>query len=543
MREKHPIDERFQRVLLNAEATPPEAVRTALAARMGWTNNAQGGVLWKPLLIVAIGFLGAGTAAWLWSSSERADQVANLPSAKMEASADDTAQPIDPFAAATVEPTTAPSTVQDIDPAKQDVAVEVRGMTDGRHTTDRTTAAQRTGENGAVQGATKASPITKSTRARTSRTSSHHPSDTHRNAVSSLGEPAADHDAEKDDANSAKNDQHISRSQATAEPFAANNTEPAISKGSSGQLGNTGRNDPLPILTSASLASNTSSDLGLNDIQAVRLNNQPILPITSVPVGSPNPGSTQPGYVLPAGVWWIGAYAGMGAVNGQWRGTDVADLQRSERWRSTTQAGIMVGREWRNGWGVSAGLGLARVRSTFEHERLGETESVTEIDTTWAEYTYPGSSFPLYTWSIDSVAATRIGAAQRVDARNLYTAVHVPVNLSWHTTVRRLRIGAFGGLAAWIPTQRKGLSLVRSAQDGFSTTLPLQDAQLDSRFSAQLHGHLGLSLGYSVTEHMCLFFEPNVATPLFSFDGASAPWLTRPVVQIRLQHEFRSKAR
>ena len=84
--------------------------------------------------------------------------------------------------------------------------------------------------------------------------------------------------------------------------------------------------------------------------------------------------------------------------------------------------------------------------------------------------------------------------------------------------------------------------MVRSGPDGTPTTLTLQDARVNDRFNVQLHGHLGFSVGYSLTEYNTVFAEPLITAPLLSFDGRNSPWLTRPVFQIRLQHAFRTRS-
>jgi hypothetical protein len=244
-------------------------------------------------------------------------------------------------------------------------------------------------------------------------------------------------------------------------------------------------------------------------------------------------------YVLPNGVWWMGPYVGIGAISGQWRGEDVAALRAAERWRGTTQAGFLLGREWRTNWGVSAGLGLSRVRSTFHARTPGEPTVVTDVDTSWVETNHIPTGLAVYTWMIDSLVAEVPGETVRSDARNVYTAIQVPITLHWHTTLRRLRLGAMGGITAWIPTQRKGLTLVQLETDAAPTPLALQDARVNERFSTQLHGHMGLSMGYVITEQFTVFAEPMISAPMLSFDGRNTPWLTRPVLQLRLQHEFR----
>jgi hypothetical protein len=249
------------------------------------------------------------------------------------------------------------------------------------------------------------------------------------------------------------------------------------------------------------------------------------------------------GYVLPNGTWWVGPFLGIGGVRGEWTGQGVEELQASEQWRSTDQAGLYVGRSWRSGWGVASGVGIARVRSVFSHESTSTSQGVLDVDTTWVMNTYNDSPYSVYTWSIDSLVETHPGSVVRQDARNTYSAIMVPVMLSWHGMAHRVHYGAFGGVTAWIPSRREGLTLVGGSTDPGSTTTDLQDERVDTRFRTQLHGQLGASVGYSVMEDLGIFLEPMISVPITSANEQGAPWLMRSVLQIRLQYDLRSSPR
>ncbi|MCB0770985.1 MAG: hypothetical protein KDC00_11350, partial [Flavobacteriales bacterium] len=280
------------------------------------------------------------------------------------------------------------------------------------------------------------------------------------------------------------------------------------------------------------------SGLGLKGASADHMDPLPIT-FNDPGLGSPGSASNDPAYVLPSGVWWLGAYVGSGTVQGEWKGSDLETLDQAEDWLSTGQAGLQFGRAWRSGWSVSAGLGLSMVRSRFDYKTTGPSSSFLEVDTTWSEYAHTTTGVPLYTWVIDSMIVDRPGSLSRVDSRNRYAAVQVPLTVHWYGDLRRFRLGAFGGVMAWIPTQRQGLTLAGPIQDGSPTTLPLQDARVSDRFAAQLHGQAGMSVGYFVTEHFSAYVEPLISTPILSFSGGETPWLTRPTLQIRIQHEIR----
>lgn len=509
MREEHPIDERFK-ALHDAEATPPEAVHEALAARMGWNGGAGGGAAWKPWLMAASALVVVGLGVGLWTTNNTfssPSEVAAIAASPEQGSSPSSTETTNTHVAGSAATTTV---TEDPSPAASTKSLSTTtGETSPASETSRPADAQERSTVTVQHTGGTAGPGMRSTK--------------------------------PDHTTASAEDRHAGQERSSEHSSSATSTN----TGTSGR--NMPANTPPPLVeirTNETYVDPSARTTEVTlDEAATRL---PPLPPLFTAVGSGTP-KTVPqvlGYLLPRGTWWIGPYVGIGSVSGEWRGDGSSALGKAEQWRSTAQAGLLVGREWRSGWGISAGLGLARVRSTFNHESRGSEQEVTVVDTSWVENFFPNATSDIiYTWTIDSLVDVRPGAPQRADSRNLYTAVQVPFMLSWHGDVRRLRYGAFGGLTAWIPTSRKGLTLVQENADAAFSTTSLDDARVNDRFSAQLHGQFGLSLGYSFTEHLSAYAEPLISMPLLSFNGGDVPWLTRPLLQIRLQHEFASKAR
>ncbi|MBL7951386.1 MAG: hypothetical protein JNM62_06665 [Flavobacteriales bacterium] len=506
MREGHPIDERFK-ALYDAEAAPPEAVHEALAARMGWSGRSGGGVGWRPWLMAAGAIVVVGLAIGVWVPNGSA-------AGSEEASGSTVAQGPKP-------PTEMPAALSGTSaPAPYDPQNENNS---GKADADPYGTAPSTGEMRGRSPEDHGRSAAAASRAKT------------RGAAAAGDLPVAREHEPVGDAPNAEEEGGVLRS--TIPGIAHDQRTKERPSVTSFQ----GVNSPDP--TEPYLDPELSVD-PLTRERIMRMD--PLAPmIAPVAPGSTFAGQETVGYVLPHGTWWLAPYAGMGVVNGQWHGAGSSALSQAEHWRSTTQFGVLLGREWRSGWSVSGGLGLARVRSTFAHQGEGAQEVYTDVDTTWVENVFPGATtdITIYSWTIDSLTETRTGAGQRIDARNRYGAVQVPLMLAWHTNARRLRYGAFAGVTAWIPTSRKGLTLVQAAPDSAFVTTTLGDDRVSARFSPQLHGQVGLSLGYSLSERLGAYAEPMISTPLVSFDGREVPWLTRPLLQIRLQYEFASKAR
>lgn len=508
MREKHPIDDRFKEALYHAEAEPPTSLKNAVMARLDASEGPRtiGGV-W-PTAVLVLGLVGAGTAIWSWNDpgEPEVQQLANHGSG----------------------PVALPANSVGIN----HTASEVDAGLEANTTTLQAVAAQRSidhDESHARIGSEHANVLTMNNAG----------SDPGQLLTNNLPGPRPTSRSVRSDANAL----HRSRQGSSAvnsERPAANVRAEKMAEGSVHPVRvSLGQAAVAPLTDDALvLDAGSGSSFGFSNTSADHLTPLPIA-FNEPDLGSPEVPSSSPAYVLPDGVWWMGASIGIGTVQGQWKGADLEALDQAEDWQSTGQAGIQLGRAWRSGWSVSTGLGLSMVRSRLDYNTTGPSSSFLDVDTTWSEYAHTSSGVSLYTWVIDSMMVARPGAPSRVDSRNRYTAVQVPLNVHWYGDLRRFRLGAFGGVMAWIPTQRQGLTLAGPVQDGNPSTVALQDPRVNERFVTQLHGQAGFSVGYWITEHFSAYVEPLISTPILSFGGGETPWLTRPTLQIRIQHELR----
>lgn len=249
--------------------------------------------------------------------------------------------------------------------------------------------------------------------------------------------------------------------------------------------------------------------------------------------------ATSPSYVLPPSQWFVGLAIAYGQLKGAWPDKDGLGLNDAEQWRGSTVWGVNIGREWRSGWSIRTGLGLALDRSTLAVDRR-EVERFTEVDTSWTQSAYNNTSDLVYTWRIDTVAVERPGTTATFRSNNQYGALRIPLTVGWHTDLRRWRLGACAGVAAMIPSQRKGHTIYRPSSDADPILVDLTDDRVASRSTARVDMHLGLSLGFHITEHMTVLLEPRTIFPMTDLGRSETLSMRGQLLQLRLQHVLRT---
>jgi len=527
MREKQPIDDLFKRTLFNAEVTPPTAVRNALGHELGWADTTRSAMGLVPLLLLLLitGLVGAGAAVWSWNTDEQVGFVAlNETKALMPRNVEIVTD------VSGGEVTQSPLLVtanSDPDHARDQTAKATEGEPD--HDNGSVPAERSQGSSTARQTSSLKKSLGQA-------------SPTQGNDHSVLNTVATRNTRTTDNSGSAAERASEQVAQGSTSPTGEGTRTPTPVQSTDGAITavSQGTGDANPVMLQPDPQNSDpwigSGTWGQNDLAAQYLDP---LTIANLPELSPGDLATRKmplQYVLPKGTWWIGAFVGMGIVSGHWKGDQLGDLDHAERWRSTLQGGLQLGLVWRSGWNISLGLGASRVRSVFRYDEDGPVSNFSEVDTTWANSTFAGST--IYTWNIDTLQVQRTGGSLHHDARNQYTAVQVPITLGWHGELRRIRYGAFAGVLAWIPTQRNGLTLQRDNADGPTSTIALQDNKVQDRFGMQVHGTAGLSVGYAITEHFDAYVEPMVTSPIFGSGKGVMPWLTRPTLQLRIQYEL-----
>lgn len=498
MREEHPIDERFK-ALYDAETAPPSAVRDALAQRLGWDAGTAAGSTWRSWSMLLVGaVLAVSSASLLLLPHAGNEQRTEAYLAEQGVSS---IGEVPSSSAGLQEVPEAP--IPEDSSGKQYVIALVESSSTGPRTTPEAFESQA-----AAQG------------------------------VISSSKTLSERGQEPDDfreTNAKRNSSSAAETSVTVQRTGAERTMP---------VGTPAQSSSTPKVGSGVHTRATPADLEdqrLPDEDAVALSLlHTALP--APPMGTPAPAQRPMPYVLANGQWWLGLYAGMGQSTGTWRGQHANALNTAERWRGSTQWGAQLGRSWRSGWSISAGAGLELTRSTFTHEETSEA-LFTEVDTTWTATVYNNTEDLVYTWNIDTSTTTRPTEVRRTDARNRYGAIQIPLTVAWHSDLRRFRCGLLGGLVAYIPTQREGNTLVNEANDAGLRVMDLTDRRVDDRFRARMSAQVGVSLGYSLTEHLALYAEPVFYAPLRAFTSPEAPLMKGYSLQIRLQHEFGRSSR
>ncbi len=250
-------------------------------------------------------------------------------------------------------------------------------------------------------------------------------------------------------------------------------------------------------------------------------------------------------YVLPDRVAWIGIHACYHDLSGGWNGSSptAEALNDDETWRDQWTAGLTYGWRWRSGWSASVGLEAAGRSSRFLHQHVEEGITTWDVDTSWV-ITPAGIDQNIYTWNIDSLAAFEPGIDERYSATNRYTLLRVPIEAGWHLEVRRWQFAARGGLLFGGTIARQGQSLGGAPTDGAPELIDLADPIIDHRFTFSIAGSFAVDAGYLLTERWSVHLGPVVTRDLWS-SGNPDPSLRLTSVggMIRLEHELRMKER
>lgn len=496
MQEKHPIDERFRTILYEAEATPPEQVRSALAHRMGWYGTShQGGTL--PFLLLGVAGLALALVTWDPGSAlaqeghEDADGIALLVAEHEQADPSDTE-------AASGE-------------VRTDGEVEVSAPDRGPSATATlATAAEPSISTGTSHPVAQESAAMYSPEQQTSSTLGEE------GILSPSTPPVV----------------ALIRSDGPGLPLAYRGTTGALrlsDEPAQTQVKNGAAFDAEPF-TASGEASDRYAIARMEP--TLSLGEQEFEP-------GPIAGPSVDVYAPRNGDWWLALTLGGGRPSGGWTGADITTLNDAEQWRSGRFAGVGIGRSWRSGFGAGIGLQLDQLKSTLAHEEHTPGAAYSEVDTAWSSATYPGTGQTIYTWSIDTTQVVGPGSWQRTTAGNTYTALHVPITAWWHASLRRWSLGATAGLIARVPVQRSGSTLVRTDGESAWRMVDLSDPIANGRQAFQVQGVVGLSFGYLLTERLSLWAEPVYIAPLLSGAGATSLSLDRPSLQIRLQHVLR----
>lgn len=236
----------------------------------------------------------------------------------------------------------------------------------------------------------------------------------------------------------------------------------------------------------------------------------------------------------PQRAWWLAATVGQFRESRTWHGSDavlVEGLQSTELTHFPVGLGVLVGFENRSGWGMAVGLEYNAGRYTYRHldQFVQRTDSLVPFVVTFNSDVIESYSDTLSTFT---------DQRRPVATENRYTTVRIPVEASWHTGWRRWHVGARAGLALEINTQLAGATLVEAT--GGTQSVDVSSTPV-ARTSTMLGGSLAADLGYGLTERIGIWVSPTYASGLRSLSvkgDASYAIPERIGLRFRLAYTF-----
>jgi len=210
-------------------------------------------------------------------------------------------------------------------------------------------------------------------------------------------------------------------------------------------------------------------------------------------------GASPQNYVLPHGEWWLGAQWSTYSVHSDWTGSDeelAAALDEGEGNGGTQAWGILFGRQWQSGFGVSSGLVMDRVERSLRYveDRTTTTEEITSFFVTLNN--------EVFVSDVDTVRTTTLDeqVTEGIDRR---TMVRIPVLGHWSHDLRRWSIGIQAGVALELTRTEAGPGLVRT-ESGTIEAVYLDAETRSQRYPDVVLGIAGIDLGYRLHERWSL---------------------------------------
>lgn len=230
-------------------------------------------------------------------------------------------------------------------------------------------------------------------------------------------------------------------------------------------------------------------------------------------------------YVLERGTYWLGSRWSVQGLDGGWRGPEPLseELDRAETWRTQFAATLCFGRRWRSGVSVATGIEYAQRTSRFLYDEGGVSTASVLIDTVWSGT--PSGTATIYTWEIDSALVMEPGGSRRYSSTDRYSYIRVPLELGWHKEIRRWSLGGRLGAAISIPLNRRGstLAYTTSVQDGTIEAVDLRNEAVSGRFGAVLSITMAIDAGHQLSEHWSIHAGPTLARDLVETGSTPRP--------------------
>ncbi|MBL0036260.1 MAG: hypothetical protein IPP26_11015 [Flavobacteriales bacterium] len=475
MSERHPIDELFHRALHDAEVTPPPAVWEGIVRKRSKRRGGYWGWLAAGLLLLG------SAAAFLIHN----DKSAPMPTAELQ----------DPG-----------HMKSNSTPGDESSAIGVTDRTTSTSLLEQPVNTSTTGATEQAKTGPEARPISNESATRRAVINNTAPSATSSN-------------------NGAASAMSIAGTSAPATTLA-------------------GSAVPNIVSPSISAAVNVhpagAEEVVVRDATAIELSLLPVIgPDMTREAAQPDslkPGLTQEPYVLPNADWWLALEVGRHNVRRTWHGGEpllVNALNNAEVPHYTWSLGLLAGRSWRSGFGISAGLAYEGSEYAFDH-----VDDRVRIDSMLIVPYIITLDTQVFVSNVDTVTFMTEETRQ-VSGTNRFSVLHMPVEGYWHKQHGRWTFGARVGLAAEFVTMRQGYTLdIDDEGDLMSVDLGAQ--AYDTRYHTTLTGLLGADVGFAMTEHWGLWATPTYMRGITAWGSEDSPYVLpeRLSLRVRLSYTF-----
>jgi hypothetical protein len=241
-------------------------------------------------------------------------------------------------------------------------------------------------------------------------------------------------------------------------------------------------------------------------------------------------------YVLANADWWVALEVGRSKERRTWYGDDedlVKALNATEVPHYAWSAGLLAGRSWRNGFGLSMGVAYQGSNQSFQF-----SGPATQEDTVLYFPYLVTLDTEVFVSDVDTVP-TYVTVQEQTKATNSFSVVRVSAEGYWHANFRRWTIGPRLGLGTEFTTMRQGYTL-DNGSDTLMTVVNVADERYDTRYATILTGLVGADIGFALTEHWGLWATPTYARGLANWGAGDAPYMLpeRLGLRLRLSYTF-----
>ncbi|MCC7501195.1 MAG: hypothetical protein IT229_01610 [Flavobacteriales bacterium] len=278
-------------------------------------------------------------------------------------------------------------------------------------------------------------------------------------------------------------------------------------------------------------------------VRDVTMNELDLLPLVSPdmqrqapPLDSMRSGGTQAPYVLPNADWWVALEVGRHNVKRTWYGDEpllVSALNGVEVPHYTWSLGLLAGRSWRSGFGLSTGLAYEGSEYAYDH-----LDDRVRVDSMLVVPYLITLDTQVFVSNVDTVTFMTEETKQ-VSGMNRFSIFRVAIEGYWHKQHRRWTIGVRAGLAAEFVAMRQGYTLDLN-DEGDVMSVDLSAQAYDTRYHTTLTAVLGADVGFAMSEHWGLWATPTYMHGITAWGTNGSPFVLpeRMGLRVRLSYTF-----